>query len=87
MRQELKKIEEFHSTYHQEKVLEWYTKDSFVCRLLNKALRTKNIDLFFLYRFLLQVMQSQLALHQEQSTIYVYRDQMLSKTKQFENVL
>jgi hypothetical protein len=76
---ELEKLKDFHLKYRQEEVFEWYTKDSFIYRLLNKALRTQNIDLLFLYRFFLQDMQSQLALHQEQSTICVYRGQVLSK--------
>ncbi|CAF3319241.1 unnamed protein product [Rotaria socialis] len=35
---ELKKLENFHLDYKPEKFFEWYTKDVFVYRLLNKAL-------------------------------------------------
>lgn len=78
-RKELKKLQEFHIKYSQEKVFEWYTKDSCIYRLLNKALRTQNIDLIFLYRFFLQDLQSQLTRYQEQSPIRVYRGQLVSK--------
>ena len=34
-----------------DKSLLWYTKDSFVYRKLNEALRLQNIDILFLFRF------------------------------------
>ena len=75
----MNKLEKFHLDYEEEKVFEWYSKDSFVYRLLNKALRTLNIDLLFLCRFLLQDLESQLTLHQERSPVRVYRGQRLSR--------
>ncbi|CAF1545445.1 unnamed protein product, partial [Didymodactylos carnosus] len=42
---ELRKIEDFHKTYRYDNAIEWYTKDSFVYRLINHAFRTKDIAL------------------------------------------
>ncbi|CAF1515965.1 unnamed protein product [Didymodactylos carnosus] len=42
---ELIKIEQFHNCYSPDQVIKWYTKQSFVHRLVNKALRTENIDI------------------------------------------
>ncbi|UJR12530.1 hypothetical protein I4U23_016705 [Adineta vaga] len=79
--EELKKVKKFHLEYKSEKVFEWYTRDTFVYRLLNKAFRTQNIDLLFQFRFILQDMENQLATHQEQSLVHVYRGQQLSKNE------
>ena len=76
---EWKKLQEFHLSYSPEKVFEWYTKDSFIHKPLNKILRIQNSDLLYLYRFLLQDLESQLTRHQEQSQVRVYRGQFLSK--------
>ncbi|CAF3245319.1 unnamed protein product [Rotaria sp. Silwood2] len=75
----LQKLNEFHANYKSEKVFEWYTENTFIYRQLNKALRPQNIDLLFIYRFFLQDMQKQLALHQEQFPVEVYRSQRMSK--------
>jgi hypothetical protein len=48
---ELKKIDEFEMDYSPETVIRWYTRDSFVYRLVNKALRTLNIDIIYKFRF------------------------------------
>ncbi|CAF1186448.1 unnamed protein product, partial [Didymodactylos carnosus] len=41
---ELNKIQEFEEYYTPDKAIYWYTKDSFLYRLLNKAFRQQNID-------------------------------------------
>jgi hypothetical protein len=76
---ELKKLEDFHLEYKAKEALQWYTKDSFLYRLVNKALRTQNMDLLFLYRFFIQDLQSQLAELQIKSCVCVYRGQLISK--------
>jgi tetratricopeptide (TPR) repeat protein len=57
---ELKRIDEFEIDYCPETVIHWYTRDSFVYRLLNKALRTLNIDIIFKFRFLIIDLYQQL---------------------------
>jgi tetratricopeptide (TPR) repeat protein len=48
---ELKKIEEFKQTYSRETAIEWYTDECFLYKLLNKALRTEDIELLYTFRF------------------------------------
>lgn len=43
----------FKKMYSSEKALWWYTRQSFLYRLLNKALRIQDIDAFYLFRFLI----------------------------------
>ncbi|CAF3425281.1 unnamed protein product [Rotaria sp. Silwood2] len=57
---ELKKIDEFENNYCPETVINWYTRDSFVYRLVNKALRMLNIDIIFKFRFLIIDLYQQL---------------------------
>ncbi|CAF1222341.1 unnamed protein product [Didymodactylos carnosus] len=65
-----KAIEEFDKTYKSTEALQFYTKDSFLYRLFNRALRTENIDFLFIFRFFLADMYHQLQkLHSEQFSI------------------
>ncbi|CAF1351791.1 unnamed protein product [Rotaria sordida] len=48
---ELEKIQKFRMTYTSDKAIEWYTDEGFLYKLLNKALRTEDIDLLYLFRF------------------------------------
>ena len=57
---EMKKIDEFESDYSPETSIHWYTRDSFVYRLVNKALRTFNVDIIFKFRFLIIDLYQQL---------------------------
>ncbi|KAG0419034.1 hypothetical protein DMUE_6384, partial [Dictyocoela muelleri] len=61
----------------------WYTQDSFVYRLFNKALRKKNLSLLLLFRFLINDIESELDKHRCLTSIRVYRSQWMSK-KEFE---
>ncbi|CAF1632655.1 unnamed protein product [Didymodactylos carnosus] len=48
---ELEKIRVFSETYSSDKAIEWFTANSFIYRLLNKALRTEDVHLLHLFRF------------------------------------
>lgn len=84
-------IEEFDKTYKSTEALTFYTKDSFLYRLFNQALRTENIDLLFIFRFVLADMYSQLQkLYFDQflnnpyhadSRFIVYRGQLMKITE------
>lgn len=56
----LKTIANFAESYHPELALHWYTKDSFVYRLINKALRTQDIDTILKFRFFIKDLHNQL---------------------------
>ena len=86
---EIALINEFDRTYSAGKVLWWYTRESFIYRLLNKALRTHNIDvlcLFYfvtgdLYRQLLKIQRHyyQQHWHEDGRFIRVFRGQGLAQ--------
>ena len=83
---EQQKIEEFRDQYKCENAIYWYTRDCFVYRLINKALRTENIDRIFLYRFFIIDLFKQLKrLHDEQfadkQTLTLYRGQSMYATE------
>ncbi|CAF1498297.1 unnamed protein product [Adineta steineri] len=74
------RIDEFQQTYTPETAITWYTKDCFVYRILNKALRMQNINVLLACRFLIRDIHEQLVkLQQEQNinTITVYRGQII----------
>ena len=72
-------LDEFRKEYSSEKSLWWYTRDSFVYRMLNKALRAQNIDILFLFRFFIRDLGEQLKRNQWMSPGSAYRGQSLSK--------
>jgi hypothetical protein len=48
---QLKNIAEFEATYTASNAIRWYTSDTFVCKLINKALRTQDIEVLHTFRF------------------------------------
>lgn len=48
------KIKKFAEEYTPLSAIRWYTSDCFIYRLLNKALRTQNIETVFKFRFFIQ---------------------------------
>ncbi|CAF0957874.1 unnamed protein product [Adineta steineri] len=57
---EQKKINEFEQTYESTKACWWYTYDSCIYRLLNKALRTQNTEIIFKFRFFINDLHNQI---------------------------
>ncbi|CAF0762527.1 unnamed protein product [Didymodactylos carnosus] len=53
-------IREFERDYRPQKSIWWYTRDSCLYRILNKALRLQDIDLLFSMRFLIKDISQQL---------------------------
>ena len=80
---EIKILEEFEETYSPSRAIWWYTRQSFLYRLLNKALRAQNIDLLYLFRFFIRDIKQQLEDNKCTSPVRVYRGQMIS-TKELE---
>ena len=75
---ELVFVDEFEKDYRSDKALWWYTRDTFLYKMLNKALRVQNIDLLFLFRFVIGDIYQQLKQYQHRSPIRVYRGQVMS---------
>jgi tetratricopeptide (TPR) repeat protein len=82
-------LDEFDKDCTQENVLAWYTKDTFVYRLVNKAFRTRNIHLICKFRYFIILLHNKLKelSIQQQGEIspIVYRGQMM-KTKELETL-
>lgn len=81
-RRELYKINDFEKNCSDKNILQWYTKDSFVYRLLNKAFRTQNIQLICKFQYFLIVLYKKfrdLANQQTNDPLIVYRGQVLNE--------
>jgi tetratricopeptide (TPR) repeat protein len=76
---DLEVVEEFERDYVPKKSLWWYTRHSFLFRLLNKALRVQNIDLLYLFRFFIRDLKEELENNKCSSPVHVYRAQRMSK--------
>ncbi|CAF1671706.1 unnamed protein product, partial [Adineta ricciae] len=82
--QQLNAIETFSNTYELERnAIHWYTKDSFVYRILNEALRTENIDYLYCFRLFISDLCQQLKQERLQSSkpIKLYRGQKMAKSE------
>ena len=76
---ELAVVTEFSKKYLSERALWWYTRESFIYRMLNKALRVQNTDVLFLFRFLIVDLEEQLKKYRCPTLVKVYRGQVMSK--------
>ena len=85
---ELKNIDKLEQKYHHETPIWWYSYACFLYPMLNRALRTIDVDViinigFFicdLHRQIEQLHKEQFSGHQATKTFTVYRGQSLSKT-------
>ncbi|CAF0801040.1 unnamed protein product [Adineta steineri] len=50
-KKELQNIQRFEKIYKPDDAIQWYTKDCFIYRLINKALRTENIEVLHTFRY------------------------------------
>ncbi|CAF0758010.1 unnamed protein product [Adineta steineri] len=76
---ELSNIREFREEYSSNKILWWYTRESFFYKTLNAALRTPaDIHTIFLFRKYIADIQYELKRHQAKKRLRVYRSQMIS---------
>jgi tetratricopeptide (TPR) repeat protein len=71
-------LHDFQEKYSSQNSLWWYTRESFLYKMLNKALRTQNIDILFLFRFFIRDIRRELERYQCRLPIRVYRGQVLS---------
>ncbi len=76
---QLKTVGEFEKDYSSNKVLWWYTRDSFFYRTLNAALRRQDIHRILLYRSFISDLYRQLQYLQHKGPVKVYRSQLMSK--------
>jgi tetratricopeptide (TPR) repeat protein len=74
-------LREFEQDYSPNKVLWWYTRESFFYKTLNAALRNQNIHMIFLFRAFISDIHRQLQRYQAKRPIRVYRSQMISSVE------
>lgn len=67
--EQVSKINEFALSYSPERAIYWYTCDSFVYKLLNKALRMKNIMVLFKFRTIIQDVYQQLKIQYQRQRV------------------
>ncbi|CAF1108876.1 unnamed protein product [Didymodactylos carnosus] len=81
---EVEIIQEFSDTYQRADAIRWYTRQSFVYKLINKALRTEDIEQLYIFRFFIADLCSSLAQEykkmreREKGVLRVYRGVKLS---------
>ncbi|CAF0818857.1 unnamed protein product [Adineta steineri] len=75
---ELNNLLEFKAYYSPDKVLLWYTKETFFYKTLNAALRTQNIHMIFLFRAFIYDIYRQLEKSRCKHSLQVYRSQLMS---------
>ncbi|CAF4263671.1 unnamed protein product [Rotaria socialis] len=75
---QLEIIRGFERSYQSRKALWWYTRNTFVYKMLNKALRIQNTELLLLFRFVIRDIRQLLEKNQCQEPIKVYRYQTIS---------
>lgn len=75
---ELKIVKEFELNYTAENALWWYTRECFLYKILNKALRVQDIHVLFLLRSVCRDIYQQLKKIQCNTRIKVYRGQVVS---------
>ncbi|UJR31915.1 hypothetical protein I4U23_019389 [Adineta vaga] len=76
---ELQVLRKFDHNYSPDNVIWWFTKETFISQIFNKALRRNNIDLIFLFRPFLRDIQHQLMLNQYSLPIKVYKHQLINE--------
>ena len=57
----LKDINQFIENYHQDECIKWYTRETFVYKMINKALRTEDIDQLYIFRYYIADLSKQIA--------------------------
>lgn len=85
----LNDIELFVNTYNGQKAAYWYTRNSFVYRLVNDALRRWNVEIIFLMGFFLQDLYRQVTEeygkqkleHFNQSILKLFRGQKMGESE------
>ncbi|CAF0791846.1 unnamed protein product [Rotaria sp. Silwood1] len=75
---ELNIICEFENNYSSNQALWWYTRDTFVYHLLNKAFRIQNIDLLLIFQFFMHDIQRLIQENKYTKSVYVYRSYIIS---------
>ena len=83
--EELELIDQFQREYRADEAIRWYSKKSFVYRLVNKALRAEDIEQLYTFRFFIGDLSDSLArehekiLSSEERILTLYRGAKLDR--------
>ena len=80
-RNELQMINDFEKTYSGRQAISWFTRNSFLYKMIIKALRIQNLDILFLFRFVIQDIQTQIKHDHISASLDVYRSQLMTKNE------
>jgi tetratricopeptide (TPR) repeat protein len=75
---ELNIIREFEADYSSDRAIWWYTRETCLYRLLNKAFRIQNVDLLIIFRFFIRDIQRLIEQNKCTNSLYVYRSYLIS---------
>ncbi|CAF1271939.1 unnamed protein product [Didymodactylos carnosus] len=82
---ELQNIEDFAQNYSPAEAIKWYTRDTFLYRILNHALRVQSVVLLFQMKFFIQDIHNHLKLlhtyEKKQSSMLLYRGQAMDNNE------
>ena len=77
-RTELALIEEFQENYSSNRSIRWFTRQGFLSRMFNRAVRIHDIDRLFLFRFFIHDIERQLRKNQYPHPVRLYRTQLIA---------
>jgi tetratricopeptide (TPR) repeat protein len=75
---ELNIVRDFKTTYSYDRAIWWFTRESFVCRMLNKAFQVLNIDLLYNFHTIIGDIRRQLKENKCESAMCTYRAQLMT---------
>ncbi|UJR26371.1 hypothetical protein I4U23_007704 [Adineta vaga] len=75
---ELQILREFENDYSSDRALWWFTRETFVYRLINKAFRIQNLELLLIFRFFIRDIQRLIEQNKCTNALYVYRSYLMS---------
>lgn len=75
---QLNNLNEYETRYKPERALWWYSRDFFLYRMVNKALRAQNVNVLVLLRSFIRDVHRELKRRQCRSPIRVFRGQRMS---------
>jgi hypothetical protein len=77
-------IDEFAAEYEPSKAIWWYTRNTFLYKLINMALRTENMMIIWKFRFIIQDIYQQLkSMHEKQKNATIGMCQSTTSRKKF----
>jgi tetratricopeptide (TPR) repeat protein len=80
-------IDEFEKESVSYKVISWYTRNSFIAKVINRALRTQEIDLLYKMRYFIQGLYTQLKsmATDDKTVVYVVLEMPLDDAMQLQD--